>query len=398
MCCCFPGIQEFQRLKRTKTQKFLYIKWMYTKKCFFCLKISRKNTKTCRICTLYIVQCAVQCTGTVQHTNKKIIERKVNNMRRNTRTAIEMEGARIQNYHEGGTWDDEQQYAFMGYTENRYFTSDRFIKLNENFEREDGKPLKGFGLEIEVECFNITSQKALAEVLDKIVFAMFPPHLFKMQRDGSLGGESSAECITQPMSKEFIRNNYRNFKVMYDHYFPIFGISASETGHCGMHCNISNGMFGRDSKTQETAIRKLYYMINKHFDLMCRLVNRKPSATHYCSRMDYEIAKTMNLHNIESNHYICFNLGHYDSGRIELRLVGGQKNFPCFRNTMESIFHLIEASKTLEWKDLDDVTRIFSGCNNYVYDRLRTFCYEGGCITTEQLETIKETVKREQFI
>ena len=319
-------------------------------------------------------------------------------MRKDARNQIERECARIQGYHEGGTWDDEQQYAFMGYTENRYFTSDRFIKLNEQFEREDGKPLKGYGLEIEIECFDICNQKALAEVLDKIIFAEFPPHLFKMQRDGSLAGDSSAECITQPMSKEFIRNNYRNFKLMYNHYFPIFNISAVETGDCGMHVNISNANFGRDEKTQEMAIRKLYYIVNKHFNLMCSLLNRDKRNTCYCGKMDCDVAKTMDIHNVDSNHYICFNLGHYDAGRIELRLVGGQKDFGCFRNTMESIFHLVEASKTLDWKELDDVVKIFKGCNSYVFDRLETLVYRNGDITTEQLDSIKATVKTERFI
>lgn len=320
-------------------------------------------------------------------------------MRNNARQEIELERARIQGYHEGGSWSSgDQSYAYMGYTENRYFTSDRFIKLNEQFQREDGKPLKGFGLEIEIECFSISSRKALAEVLDKIIFAQFPPHLFKMQSDGSLEGESSAECITQPMSKEFIRNNYRNFKNMFDHYFKIFDISAVQTGNCGMHCNISNACFGREQKTQEQNIRKLYYIVNKHFNLMCALFNRDVNATRYCEQMDYRRAKSMNMHNAESNHYVCFNLGHYDVGRIELRLVGGQKSFACFRNTMESIFHLIEATKNLSWDDLDDITKIFDGCNNYVYDRLRTLVYESGFITSEELDCIRTTVKTERFL
>ena len=321
-------------------------------------------------------------------------------MRANARVQIYRESERVQSYHENGSWEDRQQYAFEGYTENRYFTSDRFIPLNERFERADGKPLKGIGLEIETECFLFNEhwyngQTAYAEILKKVIFAEFPEHLFKIQEDGSLTSGVSAECITQPMTKEFIRNNYRIFKLMYNHYFPIFNISCVETGHCGMHCNISNALFGRDEKTQENAIRKLYYMVNRHFNLMCRLFNRDTDNTGYCEQMDYSEAKTLNLHGQRSNHYICFNLGHYDSGRIELRLVGGQKDFGCFRNTIESIFHLIEASKTLKWEDLDDLTKIFSGCNRYVYDRLNTLVYADGYITREQLDKIHETVNME---
>ena len=60
--------------------------------------------------------------------------------------------ARVQSYHEGGSYLDNESYAFQGYESNKYFTSDRYIKLDENFNRPDGKPLKGYGLEIETEC------------------------------------------------------------------------------------------------------------------------------------------------------------------------------------------------------------------------------------------------------
>lgn len=306
--------------------------------------------------------------------------------------------ASIEGYHsdENGHYVHGERYAFLGYTENRFFTSDRFIRLNESFEREDGKPLKGYGLEIEIECNSITSDIALAEVLDKIVFSAFPPHLFKMQHDSSLHGMTSAECITQPMSKEFIRNNYRNFKEMYNHHFKNFDISASRSGNCGMHCNISLGCFGRDAKAQETAVRKLYYLINKHFGLMCRLFNRNPERTRYCGRMNASIAKTMNIHNFCSDHNACFNLGHYDTGRIELRLVGGQKDYGCFRNTMESIFFLVDAVKMLSWDALDDITKVFSGCNNYVYDRLSTLCSD--YVSASQLEVIHRNMVTERYL
>lgn len=325
-------------------------------------------------------------------------------MRKNARQNKQATTAEIQGYHVNpntGRMERSEQYAFLGYTENRFFTSDRFIALNEQFMREDGKPLKGYGLEIELECFSITTSTALAEVLDKIVFSCFPPHLFKMQRDGSLnGGKSSAECITQPMSKEFIRNNYANFKLMFNHHFKNFDISATRTGNCGMHCNISLGCFGRDAKAQETAVRKLYYIINKHYKLMCRLFNRKTDSdsTYYCRPMDYTIAKTMNVHHFLSSHGVCFNLGHYDTGRIELRLVGGQKDFGCFRNTMESIFFLVDAVKTLSWADCDDLKAIFKGCNNYVYDRLSSLVYNDGLISDADLSDIHYNMITERFL
>ena len=105
----------------------------------------------------------------------------------------------------------------------------------------------------------------------------------------------------------------------------------------------------------------------------------------------------MSLENMDGSHSNGFNGSHYRNGNIELRIPGGQKNYPCFRNTMESIFHLIEASKNISRKDCDDITKIFAGCNQHVFDRLRSYCYERGTISANQLETIRETIKSVDF-
>lgn len=322
-------------------------------------------------------------------------------MRQSSKTNKQATLSNVQRYHEGGYGlADREAYAYIGFKSNKYFTSDRFINLDANFNRPDGKPLKGYGLEIETECRGLTNQTVYAEVLTNIIFAHFPADLFKLQNDGSLSGDTSAECITQVMTKEFIRNNYSNFKLMYDTYFKAFGVSCSLSGNCGMHVNISTACFGKSEAVQATAIRKLYYLINRNFNLMCALLNRNINRTTYCDRMpaDLNYCKTLDLSNAGGNHYICFNLAHYTAGRIELRLVGGQSNYACFRNTMECIFHLVEIVKTISWSDIDDITKIFEGCNQYVFDRLNSKCREAQTITESELQAIKQTVKREELL
>ena len=319
-------------------------------------------------------------------------------MRKDAKTTKTAEITQVQRYHQGGSHSDAEAYAFAGFRSNKYFTSDRYIKLTDRFERVDGKPLKGFGLEIEMECRGITNQTVLAECLNKIIFTHFPDDLFKLQNDCSLSGDTSAEAITQIMTKEFIRNNYANFKLMYNTYFPAFKLLCGDS--CGMHVNISNGVLGKTAATQAEAIRKLYYIVNHHYDFCCALFARNPSRTHYCGRMtaEKEYCKTFDLAAAWSDHGVSFNLGHFTAGRIEIRLVGGQKNFGAFRNTMESVFHLCDAVKSLSWDDVDDLEKIFSGCNQYVYDRLNTLCRTSGTISDAQLDTIAQTVKREDLI
>lgn len=301
-------------------------------------------------------------------------------MRKESKQTRRANIASVQAYHQGDYHaSNREQYAYMGYKSNKFFTSDRFVQLDENFTRPDGKPLKGYGLEIETVCNGVINQSVYAEVLDKIIFSHFPADLFKMQNDSSLGGRTNAECITQVMSKEFIRNNYAAFKVMYDEYFPAFGIACDRT--CGMHCNMSLALFGTTPEKQAEAVKKFYYIINKHYRLMCVMVNRDSTATGYCAPMmcNKEYVQSMDLSNQICSHGVCFNLGHYNAGRIELRLVGGQRSFACFRNTMETIFHLVDTVKRISWKDCDSIEKIFSGCNQYVADRLSKARTQGVC-------------------
>ena len=318
-------------------------------------------------------------------------------MRKDARTQANVVLNQVHGYHEGHY---NGNYAFQGFGENRYYTSDRFIRLDESFRRPDGKPLMGYGLEIETECRGITNATVYAETLQKIILSQFPEYLFKLQRDGSLGGDVSAECITQVMTREFIRNNYKAFKAMYDVYFPAFGISCASSGNCGMHVNISCACFGKTKESQALAIRKLLYFVNHHFNFCCTLFNRNMNRTCYCSRMsgyDFKDAcKTVSLANFYSDHGVCFNLGHYEEGRIELRLVGGQSTFGCFRNTMESLFWLVGQMKRLSWDDLDDLGKVFDGCNQYVCDRLNTLCRRAGTISEHDLAKI--TVEREELL
>ena len=310
-----------------------------------------------------------------------------------------IERANLQGYHEGGYGcGDDERYAFLGFKSNKYFTSDRFIACNEYFQRLDGKIMKGFGLEIETGfCLstqrNSQAQAILSNIMTTAIFPIFPADLFKQQQDCTITG---VECITQVMTKEFIRNNYKNFKTMWNELFPMFGITTDD-GHCGMHVNISVGCLGTSAKAQEEATRKLFYIINRHYDLFRYAFNRTGS-TDWCNRMNYENAKTMNVHSMNGSHGNCFNGSHYDAGRVEIRLVGGQKNFACFRNTMETIFHLVSRVKTLSWKQCDDLMAIFSGCNQYVYDRLSTKCFSADTITQSELDEIRETVQREELL
>ena len=298
-------------------------------------------------------------------------------MRTDSRITPTVEISNVQSYHARTSYGNRESYAFEGWSKRCWFNSDRSHPLDENFNRMDGQPNNFIGLEIETELFGIAGYRQGAEILKRCVFSLFPADLFKMQHDGSLGVSGrrdpannaiGIECITQPMTKSFIRNHYKDFRAMYDIVFPALSISCAKSGNCGMHVNLSNALFGNTTEKQVEAIRKLHYFINKNFEFSCRMFKRDISSTGYCGRMDYSNAKTMSIGG--GDHYHCLNYTHFDAGRIELRIVGGQENYYFFRNTMECVFFLIDRMKKIRWEDLDDMVKVFSGCNQYVVKRL----------------------------
>ena len=293
----------------------------------------------------------------------------------------------------------------------KFFNSDRVINLTSNYKvSEDntastlkiskaGSDILSYGNEIELICSTINNSTVLANVLDLVFTRCFPDDFIRMESDCSLGNRSSlstAECITQTYSKAWMRNNYAGFEAMYN-YFDQFGITTNDSS-CGMHVNIGLANFGRTKATQDEAIRKFWYMVANNYDLMKILVGREGS-TMYCanvSERSKEAVKSMDLEYMPNDHGKCLNYSHYRQGRIEFRLVAGQRNFKAFRNTMECVFALVEASKRLSWNDLNDVTKIFEGCNQYVVNRLSR-CVEKGVLDITKYNVISATSIEEDF-
>lgn len=321
-------------------------------------------------------------------------------MRKDAKSQNDVKLASVQGYHQGGwTGATSESYAFMGYGKNKYFTSDRWIALDENFCKEDGSPVKGYGLEIETECYSIINQTVYANLLEKVIFPLFPADLFKMQNDGSLDGDTSAECITQVMTKEFIRNHYKDFKSMYDVYFKSFDIRCGAGTDCGMHCNISTALLGGTEKAQIETARKIFFLINNYYDLFKVAFSRENSTTWSGKFLNYskDYCKSLDVATMRNDHGKCLNYSHFNAGRIEIRLVGGQKNYASFRNTMETIFHIVDVAKKISWNDIDNLVKWFGGCNNYVFDRLER-CVNENVLSRSVLESIRPTVKQVNYI
>ena len=263
-------------------------------------------------------------------------------------------------------------YASQGFT--RPFAvrnSDRWIEA-------DGTP-KSYGFEWEMTS-RIHQTRVLATIIEKCIYPLFPEGLFKQQSDGSLGGNSSTEVISMPMTKAYIRNAYNSFKAAYDF---LAAIDTMPDDSCGMHVNISMPCFGATREKQEAAVLRLHNWMCDNYNFACALLKRSTSRTQYCGQMQRGTLGGGGAH--------CYmmNYAHMNEGaaaRVEIRLVGPQKSFGSFRNTFEVVFHLVEAAK--EGRDFGNVVRLFKGCNECVLDRLNDL-RAMGYISDANYEAIK---------
>lgn len=318
-------------------------------------------------------------------------------MRRNAQNAITTNEVRNLAMYHSGTFNRLTAYN----SDRKIFLNSDYTVSTENtasilkmFKENSRMNLFGIELETYTSRYGRTYDDEMQGTIYCNVLHMifdkcgFDDDFFKTETDCTV----SAESVSQTFTKAWMRNNYRCFKAMYE-MFDKLGITTNSV-KVGMHVNMDLANFGSKYDEQIKNVRKFGYLINKHYDLFKAAFYRKN--TEWCPRMNAtkEYWKDTDLCRIPTAHNMCcVNVGHVRQNRVELRLVAGQKNYACFRNTMEVVFHIVDKIKSLSWDDLDDITKVFKGCNNYVYDRLNTLCFDACTISREQLDAIAPTVK-----
>lgn len=304
------------------------------------------------------------------------------------------------------------EYHCGEYKRLKCFNSDRPVYMTDRYTVSEentastlrivkvGQRMSQIGLEVEtasplnpIGSRDPIKRKLIANVLDlAIMKAGFPDDFFKIEADCTV----SAECITQTFTKGWLRNNYKCFKALYECFEGLTITTNNEA--CGMHVNLDLANFGKDFDTQVKNVRKLGYLINKNYDFFKVALYRQGS-TRWCPRMNgtKEYWKNTDLYSFPIDHSsCCVNMGHIRQNRVEIRLVGGQKNYACFRNTMETVFQMIDAVKRLSWDDLDDLTKVFKGCNYHVFDRINSNCLRQGVISQADVDAIRATANLDE--
>lgn len=319
-------------------------------------------------------------------------------MRKEATETINNQIANVARYH-GGSFETLNAYM-----------SDRPVKLDYDYTVSNDNPdsikkmfkvgshLPLIGIEFEtVSDLSTTSadRQTVIVNIEKMIFQNvgLPKDFFKCEQDCTV----DVECVSQTFSKAWMRNNYNRFKAMYDAMSQM--TITTNDSRCGMHVNLDLSNFGKTHDVQVDNVRKLGYLINKHYDFFVVAFARNRRCTRWCPRMNDSMDYWKTSTHFPTDHSsCCINMGHLNQNRVEIRLVGGQRNYPCFRNTMEVVFKVIESVKKLSWKDMDDLTKVFAGCNHNVWSRLNEECRNANVISSEDLDKIKATKTDERFI
>lgn len=300
------------------------------------------------------------------------------------------------------------------------YTSDRMINLADDYTVSTDNtastlksiakvgsrlPLNGIEWELVTDFCPVGHEASAADQtlcanVMKLCFdkAGFHDDFFKIEADCTV----SVECISQTFTRGWLRNNYKCFKGAYSMFSALQ--TTSNNTKCGMHVNLDLANFGKEYDTQVENVRKLGYLINKHYDFFCVAFNRDRRATRWCPRMNatknyWKSTEIGGWSGFPTGHdSCCVNMGHIRQNRVEIRLVGGQKNYACFRNTMETVFCIVDAVKKLSWDSLDDLTKVFKGCNNYVFDRIASNCLTAGVVDSATVEAIRPTVVTKNYL
>lgn len=307
-------------------------------------------------------------------------------MRKEARTQRTANITECHHYHGTYVEGELQANSFEGGA--KYFASDRAKAL------ADVITARGYGLEMEMTSRLTRDSRILATILNAELKAHMPLGFFKFERDCTV----DIECITQVATKAFWRNHYAAMKAVYQYLKTIQTFPNAGGQDCGMHVNISIANFGKDDATQRANIMKLHKWINESnesYKFACAMVHRDIHHTDWCGRMNADYL------NDDGSHGACMNYSHMNEGRasrVEIRLVGAQQTFGNWRNTMETIFWLVKQSKELSAKDWNNAVKLWSGCNQYVFDRLTDAVAIYGTINAADYETIRANVKREELV
>lgn len=216
-----------------------------------------------------------------------------------------------------------------------------------------------FGVELEID--GAGEYDSSAEKLLDIANAR--GDLLYCKHDGSL--EEGFELVTHPMSLEFHMRKIPWAAIL--RKAIEMGYTSHQAGTCGLHIHVSRKAFGGTETAQDTAIARILYFFEKHWEELLKFSRRTPrQLEQWAARYGYkEHPREILEHAKKGGHggrYTCVNLTNADT--IEFRMFRGTLKLNTLLATLQLVDRICDVALCLTDDELKAMswTTFVSGC------------------------------------
>lgn len=177
------------------------------------------------------------------------------------------------------------------------------------------------------------------------------------KHDGSL--EDGVEVVTQPMSLDYHLNCMPWAEIMQE--AVKMGYRSHQAGTCGLHVHVSREAFGDSSESQDVAIARVLYFVEKHWNEMLKFSRRtQRQLDRWAARYGYKDHPGEMMEHVKKgygNRYTCVNLTNETT--IEFRIFRGTLKYNTLIATLQMVNRICDVAiylsdnelKALSWSE-----------------------------------------------
>ncbi len=204
------------------------------------------------------------------------------------------------------------------------------------------------------------------------------------KHDGSLA--EGFEIVTHPMSLHYHLHTVPWMEICSKALQ--MGYTSHQAGSCGLHVHVNRDAFGETEKDQDTAIARVLYFVEKHWNELLIFSRRTQSQLDsWARRYGYKDQPKEMLEHAKNGYagrYTCVNLTNYAT--IEFRIFRGTLKLNTIFATLQMVNHICnvalslsdEALKNLSWSAFaeritePELIRYLKERRIYINDRIET--------------------------
>ena len=215
-----------------------------------------------------------------------------------------------------------------------------------------------FGVELEIDEGGESNDHA-AEILN---LANRSQALIYIKHDGSL--EEGFEIVTHPMSLAFQLREVPWEQILRS--AVELGYTSHQAGTCGLHVHVSRLAFGATEREQDTAIARVLYFFEKHWEELLKFSRRtQHQLDQWAARYGYKDQPREILEHAKKGYagrYTAVNLTNRDT--IEFRMFRGTLKYNTLIATLQLVDRICDVALYLSDDELKALswTSFVSGC------------------------------------